>query len=111
MFDIHGMVHITGGGFYENIPRALPEDMGAEVDGTAWEMPAIFRLLQERGNVDWPEMYRTFNMGIGMVLIASPEEAACIEGHLQAQNEVVYRIGRVTEGGHEVVIKGGVFDA
>jgi len=111
MFDIHGMVHITGGGFYENIPRALPEDMGAEVDGTAWEMPAIFRLLQEWGNVDWPEMYRTFNMGIGMVLIASPEEAARIEGHLQAQNEVVYRIGRVTEGGHEVVIKGGVFDA
>ena len=104
MFDIHG-------GFYENIPRALPEDMGAEVDGTAWEMPAIFRLLQEWGNVDWPEMYRTFNMGIGMVLIASPEEAARIEGHLQAQNEVVYRIGRVTEGGHEVVIKGGVFDA
>lgn len=51
------------------------------------------------------------NMGIGMVLIASPEEAARIEGHLQAQNEVVYRIGRVTEGGHEVVIKGGVFDA
>ena len=111
MFDIHGMVHITGGGFYENIPRALPEDMGAEVDGTAWEMPAIFRLLQEWGNVDWPEMYRTFNMGIGMVLIASPEEATRIEGHLQAQNEVVYRIGRVTEGGHEVVIKGGVFDA
>ena len=111
MFDIHGMVHITGGGFYENIPRALPEDMGAEVDGTAWEMPAIFRLLQEWGNVDWPEMYRTFNMGIGMVLIASPEEAARIEAHLQAQNEAVYRIGRVTEGGHEVVIKGGVFDA
>lgn len=111
MFDIHGMVHITGGGFYENIPRALPEDMGAEVDGTAWEMPAIFRLLQEWGNVDWPEMYRTFNMGIGMVLIASPEEATRIEGHLQAHNEVVYRIGRVTEGGHEVVIKGGVFDA
>ena len=111
MFDIHGMVHITGGGFYENIPRALPEDMGAEVDGAAWEMPAIFRLLQEWGNVDWPEMYRTFNMGIGMVLIASPEEATRIEGHLQAQNEVVYRIGRVTEGGHEVVIKGGVFDA
>ena len=111
MFDIHGMVHITGGGFYENIPRALPEDMGAEVDGAAWERPAIFRLLQEWGNVDWPEMYRTFNMGIGMVLIASPEEATRIEGHLQAQNEVVYRIGRVTEGGHEVVIKGGVFDA
>ena len=109
--NVHGISHITGGGFYENIPRALPEHMGAEVNDAAWEMPPIFQLLQEWGNVDWPEMYRTFNMGIGMVLIASPEEAACIEGHLQAQNEVVYRIGRVTEGGHEVVIKGGVFDA
>ena len=110
-FDIHGMVHITGGGFYENIPRALPETMGAEIDGAAWEMPAVFRLLQEWGNVDWAEMYRTFNMGIGMVLIASEDEAARIIAHLTAEGETVYRIGRVTEGAHEVVIKGGVFDA
>ncbi|EJP33744.1 phosphoribosylformylglycinamidine cyclo-ligase [Selenomonas sp. FOBRC9] len=110
-FDIHGMVHITGGGFYENIPRALPETMGAEIDGTAWEMPAVFRLLQEWGNVDWAEMYRTFNMGIGMVLIASEDEAARIIAHLTAEGETVYRIGRITEGAHEVVIKGGVFDA
>ena len=110
-FDIHGMVHITGGGFYENIPRALPEDMGAAVDAAAWEMPAVFRLLQEWGNVDWAEMYRTFNMGIGMVLIASEDEAARIIAHLTAEGETVYRIGRVTEGAHEVVIKGGVFDA
>lgn len=110
-FDIHGMVHITGGGFYENIPRALPEHMGAEVNAAAWEMPPIFRLLQEWGNVDWAEMYRTFNMGIGMVLIVSPEEAQRIAAHLKAQGERVYQIGHVTEGAHEIVIKGGVFDA
>ena len=110
-FDIHGMVHITGGGFYENIPRALPDHMGAEINGAAWTIPPVFRLLQEWGNVDWTEMYRTFNMGIGMVLIVSSDEADRITAQLNAQNETVYHIGHVTEGAHEVVIKGGVFDA
>ena len=110
-FDIHGMVHITGGGFYENIPRALPDHMGAEVNGAAWTIPPVFRLLQEWGNVDWTEMYRTFNMGIGMVLIVSSDEADRITAQLNAQNETVYHIGHVTEGAHEVIIKGGVFDA
>ena len=110
-FDIHGMVHITGGGFYENIPRALPDHMGAEVNGAEWTIPPVFRLLQEWGNVDWTEMYRTFNMGIGMVLIVSSDEADRITAQLNAQNETVYHIGHVTEGAHEVVIKGGVFDA
>ena len=110
-FDIHGMVHITGGGFYENIPRALPDHMGAEVNGAAWTIPPVFRLLQEWGNVDWTEMYRTFNMGIGMVLIVSSDEADRITARLNAQNETVYHIGHVIEGAHEVVIKGGVFDA
>ena len=110
-FDIHGMVHITGGGFYENIPRALPDHMGAEVNGAAWTIPPVFRLLQEWGNVDWTEMYRTFNMGIGMVLIVSSDEADRITAQLNVQNETVYHIGHVTEGAHEVVIKGGVFDA
>ena len=110
-FDIHGMVHITGGGFYENIPRALPDHMGAEVNGAAWTIPPVFRLLQEWGNVDWTEMYRTFNMGIGMVLIVSSDEADRIKAQLNAQNETVYHIGHVTEGTHDVVIKGGVFDA
>ena len=110
-FDIHGMVHITGGGFYENIPRALPDHMGAEINGAAWTIPPVFRLLQEWGNVDWMEMYRTFNMGIGMVLIVSLDEADRITARLNAQNETVYHIGHLTEGAHEVVIKGGVFDA
>lgn len=109
-FDIHGMVHVTGGGYYENIPRALPEDMGAEIDATSWTVPPIFNLLKEWGNVDWHEMYRTFNMGIGMIIIASADEAEKIKADLQARNEAVYEIGKVTQGSHEVIVKGGVFD-
>lgn len=109
-FDIHGMVHVTGGGFYDNIPRALPEDMGAEIDAEQWSVPAIFNLMKKWGNVDWKEMYRTFNMGIGMILIVSPEEAEKIKEDLAAKNEIVYEIGKVTQGAHEVVIKGGVFN-
>ena len=85
--------------------------MGAEIDASAWEMPAIFRLLQKWGNVDRTEMYRTFNMGIGMVLIVSPGEAERIAARLAEERERVYRIGHVTEGAHEVVVRGGVFDA
>ena len=109
-FDIHGMVHVTGGGYYENIPRALPENMGADIDATAWPVPPIFGLLKEWGNVDWHEMYRTFNMGIGMIIIASADEAEKIKADLESRNEAVYEIGRVTEGSHEVVVRGGVFD-
>ncbi len=109
-YDIHGMVHITGGGFYENIPRALPESLGAEIDANSWQLPPIFTLLQKWGNVDWKEMYRTFNMGIGMVLIVSAADAEAIKQDLAAKNEAVFEIGRVTTGNHEVVIKGGVFD-
>ena len=109
-FNIHGMAHITGGGFYENIPRALPEDMGVEIDAGAWEMPKIFELLQKWGNVDWPEMYRTFNMGVGMVIIAAPEDADKIRASLEEKGETVYTLGHVTKGKHEVVIKGGVFN-
>lgn len=109
-FDIHGMVHVTGGGYYENIPRALPENMGAEIDATSWPVPPIFKLLKEWGNVDWHEMYRTFNMGIGMIIIASADEAEKIKADLQSRNEAVYEIGKVTQGSHEVIVKGGVFD-
>ena len=109
-FDIHGMVHVTGGGYYENIPRALPEDMGAEIDATAWPVPPIFKLMKERGNVDWNEMYRTFNMGIGMIIIAAADEAEKIKADLESRGEAVCEIGKVTQGSHEVIVKGGVFD-
>lgn len=109
-YDIHGMVHITGGGFYENIPRALPENMGCVIDTTAWEIPPIFKLLQKWGNVDWKEMYRTFNMGVGMILIVSKQDAEAIRADLQARNETVFEIGYVTTNNHEVITKGGVFN-
>lgn len=69
------MAHITGGGFPENIPRVLPEGIGVQLDVSAWEVPPIFRLIQRRGRVEGEEMYRVFNMGIGLVLFLSPEEA------------------------------------
>lgn len=109
-FDIHGMVHVTGGGYYENIPRALPDGMGADIDAAAWPVPPVFRLLKEWGNVDWREMYRTFNMGIGMMIIAGADEAEGIKADLASRGEAVYEIGRVTRGSHEVTVRGGVFD-
>jgi phosphoribosylformylglycinamidine cyclo-ligase len=69
------MAHLTGGGFVENIPRALPEGVGVSIDRKAWEVPTIFDLIQECGHVDEMEMYRVFNMGIGMVLLVAPEQA------------------------------------
>lgn len=109
-FKINGMVHITGGGFYDNIPRVLPENCGVEIDATAWQSPTIFKLLQQWGNVEWREMYRTFNMGIGMVLVVDAEEVPKIQAHLKGQNEECFVIGQVTAGNQEVTIKGGVFN-
>ncbi len=71
--SVHGLVHITGGGFYDNIPRVLPSGLCSRLDTTAWEVPAIFRLIAELGEVSPQEMYRVFNMGIGMVLFLPPD--------------------------------------
>jgi phosphoribosylformylglycinamidine cyclo-ligase len=108
-FDIRGMVHITGGGFYENIPRVLPEGCGVEVNTETWPKPAIFQLLQQWGNVAWPEMYRTFNMGIGMILVVPKDEVSSIQENLAARGEASYIIGQVTKGTKETVLKGGIF--
>lgn len=110
-FDIHGMVHITGGGFYDNIPRVLPADCNAEIDTEAWPKPEIFTLLQEWGQVDWREMYRTFNMGIGMILAVPAEQAEAIQQFLSERGEACYRIGSVTAGDRQVCLQGGVFHA
>ena len=106
---IHGMVHITGGGFYDNIPRALPENFGVEIDSESWIVPEIFRLIQSWGNVDWREMYRTFNCGIGMVLIVDKNSVDEIGNYLEVAGEKFYKIGRVVEGSG-VKIFGGVFN-
>lgn len=108
---IKGMVHITGGGFYDNIPRVLPSGCGVTIDSESWPKPAIFGLLQQWGRVAWAEMFRTFNMGIGMMLVVSEQTAPAVQRSLAEQGEVCYRIGRVTRGEQTVSIKGGVFGA
>lgn len=95
---IHGMVHITGGGFYDNIPRALPKNFGVEINSDSWTIPKIFELLQSWGNVDWHEMFRTFNCGIGMILIVDENFVDDVTTHLNENYEEFYKIGRVVEG-------------
>jgi phosphoribosylamine--glycine ligase / phosphoribosylformylglycinamidine cyclo-ligase len=83
---IKAMAHITGGGFLDNLPRVLPEGVGVEIDRAAWEVPTIFRLIQARGGIDPMEMYRVFNMGIGLVVLIAPDE---VEPALAAVPEAV----------------------
>lgn len=107
--DIKGMVHITGGGFYENIPRILPEGTAVVIDGDSWPVLPIFPFLKKEGNIDAHEMYRTFNCGIGMLLILNQEDADKAMDILSEQGERIYRIGYVTKGKKEVTITGGLF--
>jgi phosphoribosylformylglycinamidine cyclo-ligase len=89
------MAHITGGGITENVPRVLPENVVAEIDSKAWKMPKLFDWLREGGNVAAQEMYRTFNCGIGMVVIVSQADAAKAISQLQAAGEKVWQIGQI----------------
>ncbi len=103
-FDVHSMAHITGGGFYDNIPRALPADCQAVVERRTWTPPAIFQLIQELGNVADKEMYRTFNMGIGFVLIVAKEQESAVLARLHDMGEAACYIGEVRKGSREVQI-------
>lgn len=94
-YEIKGLCHITGGGIYENLPRILPEGHGADVDMTQVEIPKIFKLLQEWGGIETKEMYGTFNMGLGMVLVVSEETAREI---LSKEDQKLYKLGKVTKG-------------
>ncbi|MEO6929925.1 MAG: phosphoribosylformylglycinamidine cyclo-ligase, partial [Casimicrobiaceae bacterium] len=92
---VKGMAHITGGGIVDNVPRMLPANVAAQVDGSSWQRPAIFDWLQRRGNVADAEMHRVFNCGIGMaVVVASADAAAALE-FLDAQGERAMRIGSI----------------
>ncbi len=92
---LDGLAHITGGGITENIVRVVPASMGIEVDLQAWEMPAVFRWLQEQGNIERPEMLRTFNCGIGMVLIVPETQAQAVRKACTALGESCVDIGAV----------------
>ena len=89
---MRGAIHITGGGFFGNIPRVLPEGLGAEIRKKAWEVPPIFELIRDLGDIPEEEMYRTFNMGIGMIIVAAPEDIPDIIDRTKG-----FEIGRVIE--------------
>lgn len=94
---IDGLAHITGGGISENIIRVVPAGLGLQIDLSAWELPAVFNWLQQRGGIDEQEMLRTFNCGIGMVLLVAENSVADVREVLSQAGESVYEIGRVIE--------------
>nr|WP_237332931.1 phosphoribosylformylglycinamidine cyclo-ligase [Zobellella iuensis] len=107
-FDIHALSHITGGGFWENIPRVLPAGAKAVIDGASWQWPQVFQWLQQAGNVDTFEMYRTFNCGVGMIIALPAEQAEAAVKFMQDAGENAWLIGRIdaaAEGEEQVEIQ------
>jgi len=104
--EIHGMAHITGGGIPDNLRRALPEGCRAVVDAAAWPVPPIFTLIASKADIPTPDCYRTFNMGIGFVLVVAAQAADRLEDALAAAGEQVYRLGWVEAGAREVMLTG-----
>jgi phosphoribosylformylglycinamidine cyclo-ligase len=101
--SVRGLAHITGGGITENLPRVLPEGCAAEIDLQAWDVPALFRLLQERGQIARDEMFRAFNMGIGLVIVCAAREAERVINMLARAGEPhAVRIGFVVSGNRQV---------
>lgn len=95
---VKGIAHITGGGFYENFPRMLPEGLGVQLDQTTWTVPEIFTFLQEQGNIPLKDMYGVFNMGIGMAVVVAEKDVQDTLAILQDNGEKAAVIGQVTNG-------------
>jgi phosphoribosylformylglycinamidine cyclo-ligase len=107
--DAHSICHITGGGMYENIPRVLPEGTKCVLDSAAWERPAVFDWLQEKGNIDWHEMHLTFNCGLGMIVVVDEKDAQQTIDLLSAEGETATLVGRIEEASENdelVIVKG-----
>lgn len=102
---IKGCSHITGGGFYENIPRMLPDGVAAEIEKDSYPVLPIFKLLQKTGKLEEKMMYNTYNMGLGMVLAVAPADADKTIAAIKAAGEEAYVVGRVVSGGKEVILK------
>ena len=103
--EVKGIAHITGGGIPGNLVRILPESVDAVIKKGTWKVLPIFRFIQEKGNVSEEEMFKTFNMGIGLCIVVSPEDAEKAEKVLKEAGETVYRIGEIRKGTGKVVIK------
>jgi phosphoribosylformylglycinamidine cyclo-ligase len=101
---VHGMAHITGGGFYDNIPRILPEGLDVVVKAGAWPVLPVFEVIEREGRVSFTEMHRVFNMGIGMVVFVAPPDLASIAGIWKAAGQPWFAIGNVNGGGSRVVV-------
>ncbi|MBU1131225.1 phosphoribosylformylglycinamidine cyclo-ligase [Patescibacteria group bacterium] len=101
-YEVKGIAHITGGGLIENIPRVLPQGLSVEIKKHSWEILPIFKLIQKLGNVPEEEMYRVFNMGVGLVLIIGAEDFQPVIKDLEDSGEKVYEIGRVVGGSRSV---------
>ena len=93
--DVHAIAHLTGGGFWENIPRVLPKNTKAIIDEKSWKWPSVFNWLQEKGNIDTYEMYRTFNCGVGMVIALPPEQVETALAILKQAGENAWLIGHI----------------
>ena len=102
--SVKGLAHITGGGLLENIPRILPEGTAVEIARGSWPVPAVFELMQELGRVAEPEMHRTFNMGVGMVVVCGRDDAQAVGAHFDALGQKFYEIGQVVEGDRTVTL-------
>ena len=95
---VHGIAHITGGGLHENLERILPAGVGVTIDRGSWPVPPVFTWLQQLGDVDDEEMYRVFNMGVGLVLVVSPYYAESIQQQLATSGLESWLIGRAIDG-------------
>jgi phosphoribosylformylglycinamidine cyclo-ligase len=95
---LHALAHITGGGLTENLPRALPDGLAAEIDLGAWKLPPVFKWLAEQGAMDQAEILKTFNSGIGMIAVVAEDQVRAITEILRDHGEEVFEIGRVTKG-------------
>jgi phosphoribosylformylglycinamidine cyclo-ligase len=102
---LKGLAHITGGGLIDNIPRILPAGTSVEIRRGSWPVLPVFKLMQEIGNVSETEMHRTFNMGVGMVIICAEADAATIRAHTEARGEQIFEIGRVVAGAGERAVE------
>ncbi|EPL9568439.1 phosphoribosylformylglycinamidine cyclo-ligase [Providencia rettgeri] len=106
--DIHAIAHITGGGFWENIPRVLPDNTQAIIDGSSWQWPSVFSWLQQAGDVSTHEMYRTFNCGVGIIIALPQSEVNAALALLEALGENAWQIGSIGQlpaGEEQVVIR------
>lgn len=96
--DVHGMAHVTGGGFYENLPRMMPEGLATEIDLGTWPVLRIFEFLKEKGQLEDKDLYNVFNMGIGYVIAVPAADADKVIATAEANGEKAYKIGRVVKG-------------